>query len=111
MNTVMISVNCVNFLIIISTKGSLSSAGVRSWKGKRELAREDCESDNFGQNSEYWFFLSFTKPHIICECDGFVKNLIIDFFKFVETSYNLSRLDMRMEVEYPQEVIFDKLFL
>ena len=40
-----------------------------------------------------------------------VKTLIIDFFKFDKTSYNLSRLDMRMEVEYPQEVIFDKLFL
>ena len=33
-----------------------------------------------------------------------VKTLIIDFFKFDKISYNLSRLDMRMEVEYPQEV-------
>ena len=55
-NIVMILVNYVNFLIIISTKGSLSSAVVRNWKGKRELALEDCESDNFGQNSEYYFF-------------------------------------------------------
>ena len=43
-----------------------------------------------------------------------VTTLNIDFFKFDKISYNLRRLDMRMEVEYPQEVdivIVDNFFI
>jgi len=35
-----------------------------------------------------------------------VTTLNITFFNFDKISYNLRRLDMRMEVEYPQEVDF-----